>query len=321
MSDARRPRPDRVTLLTFDFEGRWGMPHDAPYDLDRTTSRVLEALSTRGARATFFVVGELAVQRPDLIQTIATGGHEIALHGWHHEDLSRLTAGGLANFRDGLNRSISAIATATGSPPDGFRAPYLLAPRFHDQRVHEVLLEREFRFTSNRELRHPVELLRPDRLGSERPWRALASRGMLQAGAGGGALRAALNSSLWLPIGGQAPRPRLRWLRRGCPPFYRQGILELPLYAPMDCDLLGLPRPEDPSPPALLEFTRAALNACLQTAGPLTVLTFHDWILATEARLGVLRGAVSFATATGWRVSSVREAWDAVLARAEPEAP
>ncbi len=79
-----------VALVTFDFESRWGMPRPARYDLQRATDQILEVLAAHDATATFFVVGELAVERDDLMGAIAGAGHEIGLHGWQHEDLAQL---------------------------------------------------------------------------------------------------------------------------------------------------------------------------------------------------------------------------------------
>ena len=53
-----------------------------------TTPIVLQALSKRGFRATFFVIGYKAEQHPDLIQAIVAGGHELGLHGYAHDRFS-----------------------------------------------------------------------------------------------------------------------------------------------------------------------------------------------------------------------------------------
>lgn len=296
-----------VALVTFDFESRWGMPRPARYDLQRATDQILEVLAAHDATATFFVVGELAVERDDLMGAIAGAGHEIGLHGWQHEDLAQLRPGAWAGFRDGLDRAIAAVGAATGTQPAGFRAPYLLAPRFFEPRVHELLAERGFRYTSNREIRHPVELLRPDRLRGNAAWRGLQRFGLLQSGRAGVAIRVALNPGVWSGVG---------WLLHGCPPFYRDGILELPLYAPLDCDLIGLPRPTEPTPAGLLDYGAAALRACLRASGPLALLTYHDWIVAGTGRIKLLRAALAYAGECGRRPSSVRDAWDLVVAEA-----
>ncbi len=54
-----------------------------------TTPMVLRALSDRGYRATFFVIGRKAEQYPELISAIVAAGHELGVHGYAHD---RLTA-------------------------------------------------------------------------------------------------------------------------------------------------------------------------------------------------------------------------------------
>ncbi|MCB0241471.1 MAG: polysaccharide deacetylase family protein, partial [Anaerolineae bacterium] len=34
--------------------------------------------------ATFFVLGRVAQEQPDLVRSLAAGGHEIGTHGWDH---------------------------------------------------------------------------------------------------------------------------------------------------------------------------------------------------------------------------------------------
>jgi len=54
-----------------------------------TTPRILQALSDRGYRATFFVIGRKAEQHPELVRAIVAAGHELGIHGYSHD---RLTA-------------------------------------------------------------------------------------------------------------------------------------------------------------------------------------------------------------------------------------
>ena len=51
----------------------------------RNTDRFLEIFDAAGVRATFFVLGWVAEQYPQLVRRIAAGGHEIASHGFHHQ--------------------------------------------------------------------------------------------------------------------------------------------------------------------------------------------------------------------------------------------
>jgi peptidoglycan/xylan/chitin deacetylase (PgdA/CDA1 family) len=299
----------RSLLVCFDYEGRWGMPFEAPYDLDSSTHRILEVLARHAVRATFFVVGELATKHADLIRAISAGGHEIALHGWRHERLERLSTGQLTSFGERLASAVATIETITGAPPAGFRAPYLLAPRFFDAAVYELLAEQGFRWASNREIRQAVELFRPDRLRTERPWRYLRSHPGLLGGIGARALLLALNANIYRRRRRDRMPSPVRWLLNGYPPFYRDALLEIPVYSPLDSDLLGFPRPSVPSPEPLLDFARFALESCLARPGQLSMLTFHDWLIAGANRLALLDGVLSFIPEANVQPGSVAMWW------------
>ena len=53
--------------------------------VETNTEVLLELLSSGGATATFFVVGWVATQHPELIRRIADAGHEVASHSFWHE--------------------------------------------------------------------------------------------------------------------------------------------------------------------------------------------------------------------------------------------
>ena len=57
----------------------------------------------------------------DDTEALVAGGHEIACHGWFHEDFasSRTT-----RRREILERGVEAVQAVTGAAPAGFRAPY-----------------------------------------------------------------------------------------------------------------------------------------------------------------------------------------------------
>ena len=85
------------------------------------TPAVLEALARRGARATFFLVGEQVERRPALARRIVDEGHEVAVHGHRHTLLLRRRVRELAGD---LDRCVAAIADATGIEPTLYRPPY-----------------------------------------------------------------------------------------------------------------------------------------------------------------------------------------------------
>jgi len=68
--------------------------------------RILRILEAHNVHATFFVLGWIAEQVPDLIREIASGGHEIATHGYDH---LLLTASSESEFDQDLKKGIEAL--------------------------------------------------------------------------------------------------------------------------------------------------------------------------------------------------------------------
>lgn len=88
---------------------------------------ILELLRDAGVRATFFTVGEVARDHPDLVRELAADGHEIASHTMTHPNLWRLTP---ESFRDELQAYRTAIEAAVpGVDVLGFRAPMFSVDR------------------------------------------------------------------------------------------------------------------------------------------------------------------------------------------------
>ncbi|QIQ07254.1 polysaccharide deacetylase family protein [Streptomyces liangshanensis] len=106
---AGQGRPDHVAL-TFD---------DGPDHL--STPHFLRLLDDRGVRATFFLLGSMAVRSPGLAREIAAAGHEVALHGWAHRPLPLRHP---RAARDDLARGRDLLADVLGEPPRLFRPPY-----------------------------------------------------------------------------------------------------------------------------------------------------------------------------------------------------
>jgi peptidoglycan/xylan/chitin deacetylase (PgdA/CDA1 family) len=92
---------------------------DGPHT--RGTPAVMEALRDAGARATFFVVGEQVDRNPSLAAEIVAAGHSIALHGYRHRNLLRLSP---SQFAADLEHGIATISDSTGVQPTVYRPPY-----------------------------------------------------------------------------------------------------------------------------------------------------------------------------------------------------
>lgn len=97
-----------VVYLTFD---------DGPAP---TTPALLDLLRSRGAHATFFVVGQEAAPQQAMVRRELAEGHAVGNHSWSHPELPRLTD---AEIRSQLARTSDAIRSAGGTP-SCFRPPY-----------------------------------------------------------------------------------------------------------------------------------------------------------------------------------------------------
>jgi peptidoglycan/xylan/chitin deacetylase (PgdA/CDA1 family) len=100
----------KAVAITFD---------DGPHP--EGTPAMLEILARHGAVATFFVIGEQVIKRPQLLRRIQAEGHAIALHGYHHRLHLRR---GLAELEDDYTRGTTAIEDAVGATPQYHRPPF-----------------------------------------------------------------------------------------------------------------------------------------------------------------------------------------------------
>ena len=118
-------------ILTIDVEDWFHIcgvneliPEDSWLQLESrvsiNTMKILDILSRKGVKATFFVLGFVAETHPDLITKIQGAGHEIATHGYAHMQVYAMTPD---MFRKDLRKSVSIISGITGHPVKGYRAP------------------------------------------------------------------------------------------------------------------------------------------------------------------------------------------------------
>lgn len=89
--------------------------------IEQTTQSLLDLFNKYDVKATFFILGYIAENFPDLIRKIQEEGHEIASHGYHHLDIRQLTK---EQFEKDLLLSINTLEKITGNKVLGFRAPF-----------------------------------------------------------------------------------------------------------------------------------------------------------------------------------------------------
>ena len=83
-------------------------------------ARILRLLSLTNIKATFFILGWIAEKKPEVVQLIHAGGHEIATHGYSHRSLTELSP---EEFKAEIEKSLERLEKITGQKVIGFRAP------------------------------------------------------------------------------------------------------------------------------------------------------------------------------------------------------
>lgn len=82
--------------------------------------RILRLYAERGLKQTFFYPAWCMETYPHLVEAILKGGHEIAHHGYIHENYNALP---VDRQEELFARAVETIRRMTGQKPRGFRAP------------------------------------------------------------------------------------------------------------------------------------------------------------------------------------------------------
>jgi peptidoglycan/xylan/chitin deacetylase (PgdA/CDA1 family) len=123
-----------AAAITFDMDSDSLIHLDHPDDGFRRVSgismlrygpevavpRILETYRRMDIRQTFFVPAWCIENYPDAVKAMVDGGHEVAHHGYLHENP---LAGSRKEQHYWLKRGIEIIVNATGQRPRGWRAP------------------------------------------------------------------------------------------------------------------------------------------------------------------------------------------------------
>ncbi|HET6457446.1 MAG TPA: polysaccharide deacetylase family protein [Nitrosopumilaceae archaeon] len=114
-----------MNLLGIDFED-WYHPELIQRQLKTQNNKptvvngidkILDWLRKKETFATFFMVGELLEFKPELLDKILAGGHEIGFHSMYHTRLDS------PNYREKFTEEIKRFDALTSKKSRGFRAP------------------------------------------------------------------------------------------------------------------------------------------------------------------------------------------------------
>ncbi|XHH08714.1 MAG: polysaccharide deacetylase family protein [Candidatus Bathyarchaeia archaeon] len=101
---------------------------------------VLDLLSAYNAKATFFIVGEIAQLYPQIVKEIENYGHEVAFHSWSHLPLQRQNRN---SFKEEIFKFKEICPKCVG-----FRAPSFSLNKSTSWAL-DVLLENNFQYDSS----------------------------------------------------------------------------------------------------------------------------------------------------------------------------
>ena len=104
--------------------------------------KILDWLRKNDTFATFFTVGELIKFKPEILDKILAGGHEIGFHTMHHTRLDSL------NFKEKFPEEIKNFHDITGGKSKGFRAP-TFSLNDSSSWVIDVLAENNYKYDSS----------------------------------------------------------------------------------------------------------------------------------------------------------------------------
>ena len=101
---------DKLVALTFD---------DGPHV--RYTERILQILEKYNVKASFFIIGENAVQHPETIKKIYDQGHELGNHTYTHVSINKVSK---EKLTEELEKTSHVIEEITSFRPRVFRPPF-----------------------------------------------------------------------------------------------------------------------------------------------------------------------------------------------------
>ena len=120
-----------MNILTFDVEDWFHLldveTTNSPscwdsfeYRLENNLDKIIEILVSKNIKASFFILGWVAMKYPNLIKKIHSLGFEMGTHSYAHQLIYQQNP---FSFKEDLRRSIELISDLTGNPVKYYRAP------------------------------------------------------------------------------------------------------------------------------------------------------------------------------------------------------
>ena len=249
----------KLVTVFFDLEAPFLWKPANKFDLEGTVRNISEVLNQFGVKAVFNTCGILAEKFPRLIAMLHDEGHEIASHGYAHENFLKVSVSELDGL---LARTERILQDIIGTRPKGVRAPRLAA----NETVYNVFRKRNYSWASNQYVPFWTTKSRVD-LGDASYLKWLVGKTVYS----------------------------LKQFSQREDPFRDNLLVEIPLLSPMDvyC-IFPFPQPEMNSPQSYLEEAYNILVAHYSKCKKHFNLNFHEHAIGTANRIRLLERIICF---------------------------
>jgi len=249
----------KLVTVFFDLEGPF-LWRDVPkFDIEKVVKNISDVLVGFGIKAVFNTCGLVAERFPRSIAMLHDEGHEIASHGYAHENFSKVP---LPELDALLARTERVFEHVFGEEPIGVRAPWLA----RSESIYDIYRKRKYRWTSNLNVPFWVTRSRVD-FGSVSYPRWVIGKAVYE----------------------------VRRLGHKEEPFKKDSLVEIPLVSPLDVYCIyPYPQVGGDSPESSLEEAYRILVSHYRSSKKFFNLNFHEHSIGTGNRLRLLERVLSF---------------------------
>ena len=246
----------KYVTLFFDTEGFWEAPYKGTFNEEENVNRILKILTKYNVVGVFNTCGILGELYPDMIKTISKKGHEIASHGYMHENFVQLNKTELNTV---LEKTEKLFENLTGKKVMGFRSPWTL----NNKIVYEVANHRGYKWASNKYIPFPEIFSNPSNRS---------------------------NSTYRLA----KIVLKFQHLFYKKEPYMNNGLIEIPLLSSIDGDLLGIMNYWQESPQEWLDYAYDSFIKQFNNSEKYFNLNVHPWLIGSANRPELLDDILNY---------------------------
>jgi peptidoglycan/xylan/chitin deacetylase (PgdA/CDA1 family) len=251
--------PMKLITVFFDLEAPFLWKNEAKFDLVETMQNISEILDRFRIKAVFNTCGILAENFPELVAELHGEGHEVASHGYAHENFLELT---MAKLNKTLAKTEKILQSITGERPIGIRSPWLM----RNKQIYCVLRNRNYSWASNWYV----------------PFWATKSHVRFHA----------ISYPEWMVA---KIIYDFKWVLHKEKPFRMDNLTEIPLLSPLDVYCIHpFPNPLENSPKISLEEAYKILVGHYKSSRIYFNLNFHPHSIGTCNRITLLEKVLGY---------------------------